>query len=143
MSGECENKIIVERENFDYQRLYNLGGFLAARGDFSQEQTLIVTACEEKPLETVETLICAGAAAGGGHAVRLFSRSFDEFIKAMRFLDADYGVYISGGERFVCGCLRAGAKEIHNFERDFEKYLAPRSFKAGKISSGINLPWQS
>jgi len=122
-------------EEFDALIIYNLGEFIAQRSDFSEEQPLIITAFEDKPLSPIEDLVCCGVAGGGGHAVRLSKLNINVFIFALKFLGADYGIYLKGGkDYFVCECISDKGKEIENFSADFEKHTESHSYKFGKIS---------
>ena len=126
--------------DFQAVKLYSLGEYLTTRSDFSEEQPLIVTSCENSDLLPLENLICCGTAGGGGHAVKLGRLSLNVFEFSLAFLGADYGVYIKSEEGgFICGCLSGKKKEIENFKGEFENFKPSGLYKAGRISgySGI------
>jgi len=122
--------------DFKAIKLYNLGEFLSQRSNFSEEQPLIITACEDNVyLSPLEDLICCGVAGGGGHAVRLGHLNINIFIFALNFLGADYGIYIKGNKNnFICECISSKGKEIDNFILDLENYKESGKYKLGKIS---------
>jgi hypothetical protein len=122
--------------DFHSETLYNLGEYLAKRSDFSEEQPLIVTACEDRlNLMPLEDLICCGVAGGGSHAVRLSRLNIKAFYFALSFLGADYGIYLKGDkENYYCLCMNGRGSEIENFNNDFKDFKSDYVFKSGKIS---------